>query len=109
MSDPQGSPIYSIYGDDEDLAELVELFVEELPPYADTIREAYENGEVDKLQVYSHRLKGSGGSYGFQELTDVAAVVEDVIRNQGSADELKTAIDALLDTCARVGIRPKVG
>ena len=68
--------IYSTFGGDPDLGELVEMFVEEMPDRIAALQQAFDCGDVKGLRCLAHQLKGSAGSYGFDQLTPLAAAVE---------------------------------
>ncbi len=101
-------PLYSSYADDEDMLELVEMFVAELPDRMASVTAALDGGDYDQLQVYAHQLKGSAGSYGFQSITDAAAGLEDALKS-GSPNPaiLKPHADALLDLLDRASADPQ--
>lgn len=73
--------IYSVYGDDEDLAEMVEIFVGEIPHRVQTLSDALLGGRLEDLRRTAHQLKGAGGSYGFGLLSEVSAKLEMALRN----------------------------
>jgi HPt (histidine-containing phosphotransfer) domain-containing protein len=70
------APIYSPLGDDPDLAELVELFVHEVPDRVAAIAAAFQAREWRRAEVLSHQLQGAAGSYGFPELSRLARALE---------------------------------
>src|SRR5215210_1078759 len=51
-------------GDQELLAELVGLFLEDMPPQLEALREAIEGGDASSVQRVAHTLKGSCGNMG---------------------------------------------
>lgn len=75
------SPSYaSQLAEDEEFQELILEFVELLPGITDEITQAAHSQDWNSLQSVSHRLKGSGGSYGFHELTEIAKKINDDVR-----------------------------
>lgn len=100
-------PLYSSFGNDPDLGELVELFVEEMPDRIEQLRVRYINADWDGLQRFAHQLKGAAGSYGFDQLTPAAGRLEESIRFSQPEDQIRAALDSLIDLCERV--RPGVG
>lgn len=95
-------PILSDYRHDTDLAELVELFVSEMPERLETLLAAFDQGDLERVRVESHRLRGAGSGYGFPILTEAAAKVEDGIRDEFDATNLQAAFDDLVSLCQRV-------
>ncbi len=68
--------------DDADLAEIIDIFVSELPGKLIAMREALANQHHEELQRLAHQLKGAGGSYGYPQLTQVSKKVEDAAKIQ---------------------------
>ncbi len=84
-------PIFSRYHDDADMAEIIAMFVAELPDRVQAMDEALQHGEYGKVQRLAHQIKGAGGGYGFDQLSESAARLEAAAT---SADRGQT-IDAL--------------
>ena len=68
--------IRSIYEDDPDMAELVRSFVADLARRVETLDQLLAEGNLQELQRLAHQLKGAGGGYGFPQITEVAACLE---------------------------------
>jgi CheY-like chemotaxis protein/HPt (histidine-containing phosphotransfer) domain-containing protein len=62
-----------------------------------------ESGTLDRVKQIAHSLSGAGGIYGFAELSDAAALLEDVamaeLAESGPCAETDRALDALLMHC----------
>ncbi|MBN2294072.1 MAG: Hpt domain-containing protein [Pirellulales bacterium] len=99
------TPIYSTLGSDPDLGELVELFVDEMPDRIQNLTNLLEQSDWEELRRSAHQLKGAAGSYGFDTISPIAAVVEDKIRANCPEDELHQAVEDLCEMCraARAG------
>lgn len=63
-----------------DLRDIVLDFVAGLPRQIAGLRAACDALAWDELTLLSHRLKGSGGSYGYPDLSDAAARAEAAAR-----------------------------
>jgi HPt (histidine-containing phosphotransfer) domain-containing protein len=96
----QLEPIRSEFADDPDFQELIEMFCEGLADRRRELRSAFESGEVDRLRVTAHQLKGSGGGYGFRELSDLARHLEAACKT--NAAEIETRLDEILDHVDRI-------
>ena len=72
----ENTAIYSTLGGDPDFAELVEMFVEEMPDRIAALQQAFDCGDVKELRCLAHQLKGAAGSFGLDQLTPLAAAVE---------------------------------
>ncbi len=87
---------------DEGFADLVEEFVNGLPVHVGKIEAALHGQDFDALQSYAHQLKGSGGGYGYPDLTTVAADLErqaadgQVQACQAGVEELKSLLPRLV-------------
>jgi HPt (histidine-containing phosphotransfer) domain-containing protein len=64
--------------DDEDigLAELLPQYFALCRDDLESLRACLEAGQFDKIRVLGHNLKGSGGAYGFPELSQLGGHLE---------------------------------
>src|SRR5687767_9534646 len=74
-----------------DPADLVELFVNNLPIRVQAIRRACSEADLATLIMLAHQLKGSAGGYGFPAITEAAANLEASIKEHTSFDNLVEA------------------
>ena len=95
-------PIYSTFGDDPDMGELVDLFVGEIPDRIAALEAQFAAGDLTRLGHTAHQLKGAAGSYGFPCVTPVAARVEAAAKSSGPADRIREALDELVAICGRM-------
>lgn len=93
---------YSTLSSDEDLVELVQLFIDELPSRLVQLQQALEDGRWNELARFAHQLKGAGGSYGFPQLTPVAARLEQLAQQGADETLLRAALDDLIDTTGKL-------
>lgn len=101
-SAPTVPALYSDFGADADLAELVEMFVDEMPQRIDRLQTLAAEEAWDELCRTAHQLKGSAGSYGFHQLTPAAFRLEQAARAAASVEEVQAATEELVDLCRRV-------
>ena len=94
-------PIISSFASDPAMADLIEMFVEELPDRAAAIQNAAQESNYRVIRNLAHQLTGSGGSCGFQTLTDAAGQVERLAANEGDLDQLNQAVRELCRICLR--------
>ena len=73
------------------LKELIELFLEEVPPQLAALRGAIEGGEASSVERIAHTLKGSSGNLGAVRMAAVCAELEKV----GGSGELTRAAELL--------------
>lgn len=102
------APIFSQLADDADMAELVEMFVNELPNRVESLLSHWQNRDFRELRRLAHQIKGSSGGYGFSQLGRAAAQLEQELNtliDQGQETEIERVsheIDALVHLCGRV-------
>jgi HPt (histidine-containing phosphotransfer) domain-containing protein len=92
---------FSGLASDPELADLVALFVTELPARLDEMRAAHGRGQWELLRGLAHQLKGAGGSYGFPQLTSAAAELECAARDR-DAGRMVAALQSLTEVASRV-------
>ncbi|MHB1033361.1 MAG: Hpt domain-containing protein [Pirellulales bacterium] len=98
---PVTEPLYSTLGGDPDLAEIVTMFVDEMPERIENLETRFKTHDFENLQRAAHQLKGAAGSYGFNEVTPYAARLETAVREHEPEDRIQDALDALVDLCRR--------
>jgi HPt (histidine-containing phosphotransfer) domain-containing protein len=94
--------LYSELATDPDLAEIVEMFVEEMPQRVAKLVQCYDQHDLENLGRAAHQLKGSAGSYGFMPITPAAAKLETLVRSQQDEDEILVALNELVDLCQSI-------
>ncbi|KWT76801.1 Hpt domain-containing protein [Candidatus Magnetominusculus xianensis] len=85
-------------------SELAELIPGYLANRRDDIRKmilAIDSGDFDTIRVIGHQLKGSGGGYGFDFITEVGMVIEKDAMEK-NYEEIKRHITALSDYLDRL-------
>ncbi len=98
----QNTAIFSSLGTDPDFGELVEMFVDEMPYRVSVLRQAFDGGDMEALRRAAHQIRGAAGSYGFDQLTPVAAAVEDAVAHHGVEEEICRTLESLLSICRQV-------
>ena len=95
-------PLISRFADDPDMADLVEMFIEDLPERMSALSETFQQQQFADLQRIAHQIKGAGGGYGYPELTEAASDLETQLKNKNELDEVEDAFNELLTLCKRV-------
>jgi len=85
----------SQFADDPAMAEILDNFLTSLESQLGTMQELWAKGQEEELRRQAHRLKGSGGSYGYPALTEAAAALEEAIK-RGDAQAKSAALEGLL-------------
>lgn len=106
MSENDSQPIISNFANDQDILDLVEQFVDDLPRRIAAIQQSLAQQDLDTLQRLTHQLKGSAGGYGFPDITKQAASVESSIKMQTEIDNVAREVFALADLCNRARATP---
>lgn len=98
------TPIYSTFGNDPDFAELVEMFIDEIPVRMQALMDAFDSGDAEQVRRLAHQLKGAGGSYGFGEMTAPAAALEQAIKSGVELPEVASYVSAVTSICGRMKV-----
>lgn len=61
---------------DRDLEDLVLIFLEKRRQDIVLIKGKLEQADIDGVRLIAHGIKGSAGSYGFDEMSRIAAEIE---------------------------------
>jgi HPt (histidine-containing phosphotransfer) domain-containing protein len=72
----KGKLVSELLYEDPDLHDVVEEFVAGLSGRIAELRRAYKRLDWEQLRTLAHRLKGAGGSYGYPDLSRLAARME---------------------------------
>jgi HPt (histidine-containing phosphotransfer) domain-containing protein len=88
---------------DAELEDLVPGFLENRRSDVGKMRAALSTGEFDAIRVLGHSMKGSGGGYGFNAITDIGRKIEDAAKAHDS-DSIVRAIEELSDYLERVDV-----
>jgi HPt (histidine-containing phosphotransfer) domain-containing protein len=97
-----GEAIFSTYGSDPMLGEMVELYVAEMPERIAALERALSEGDRESLRRTAHQMKGAAGSYGFDPLTDAAAELESAVRENQPRERIQNALEELIGRCRRI-------
>ncbi len=101
-------PIRSIYESDPDMIEIVQEFAQELPSRAESAETLLKQGDLGELQRLAHQLKGAGGGYGFAAVTEVAAALEQALKDGVEVAVLDARASALCETLRAVEVSKEV-
>jgi len=70
---------------DPDLADLVPTFLENRGKDLDKLRAAMAGGDYRAIQHIGHSMKGVGGGYGFDRITELGKMIESAAANTDEA------------------------
>jgi histidine phosphotransfer protein HptB len=99
-------PIRSQFADDPEMADLVEMFVSEIPARLDALQAAWNAGQVEAVARMAHQLGGASAGYGFPALGQAARELERRLTKMedqaiDQLEELRREYEALIRVCAR--------
>ena len=80
--------------DDEEWAEMQEMYINHTFKELKAIRENINSTTFDSLRTFGHNIKGSGGMYGFNEITEMGATIESAAKEE-DMDQIKSKLDSL--------------
>ncbi len=72
------------------LESLIPVYLQRRANDVVAIREAIAAGDFDKAQILGHSMKGSGGGYGFDHITEYGARIEEA----AAAHDAAVVLDA---------------
>ncbi|MGR3319854.1 MAG: Hpt domain-containing protein [Candidatus Anammoxibacter sp.] len=88
---------------DPDLEDLIPDYLKNRYKDLETIHGALNSGDFETIRITGHSMKGSGGGYGFDHITDIGKCIEDAANVQ-NGDDVKKQVDELTSYLARVSI-----
>ena len=88
---------------DSDLEELIPGFLENRKKDLENLAKAAVIKDFKTIQSLGHSLKGVGGGYGFDRISEIGAVLEEAGKNS-SLDSANEQINQLKDYMSRLEI-----
>ena len=88
---------------DVDLEELIPGFLENRGKDISILRDALVEKDISKLQSVGHSLKGVGGGYGFDTLSEIGAEIE-IAAIQNDLSVMEELINRLKDYLERIDV-----
>ena len=89
---------------DRELEDLMPLFMETRQRDLEGLAKGLASSDFAALHMIGHGMKGSGGAFGFQWITDIGAIIEDSASNNDAA-MIEQQFAVLRDKLARVEIQ----
>ena len=82
--------------DDEEWAEMQEIYINHTSKELDKIKTQLNLDSIDSIRTFGHNIKGSGGMYGFNEVTELGLLIETAAK-EGNLDSIKSNLELLED------------
>ncbi len=80
--------------DDEEWAEMQEMYINHTYNELNKINKNLESVSFDSLRTFGHNIKGSGGMYGFNEITNMGAEIESAAK-ESNLETIKSNLETL--------------
>ena len=65
---------------DPELEDLIPWYLEKRREDIQKMRRAMEEGDYERVGTLAHNMKGSGSGYGFEDITQIGAAMEKMVR-----------------------------
>ena len=88
---------------DPEIAALIPGFLANRHKDVVSLLDAVDHGDFETARVLGHSMKGSGGGYGFDGITDIGAEIETAAKRNDPA-AIRSHVRALSQYLARVQI-----
>jgi len=88
---------------DPDLEDLIPGFLENRNTDVEKLRSALDDSDFENLRSIGHSIKGVGGGYGFDLMSELGADIESAAK-ESNADEIREKINQLDNYLQRVEI-----
>ena len=96
-------PIVSTFGQDEWMRHLLREFINDSRETVNTLRSAAFTSDEAQIRQICRQLKGAGGGYGFEEVSQSASEVIMALENMaGDVQAQQVAVDSLLNVLGRI-------
>jgi len=82
--------------DDEEWAEMQEMYIKFTSKELEKIKENMDTATMESLRTFGHNIKGSGGMYGFDGVTELGAKIEAAAK-EDKLDDIKSFFNDLND------------
>jgi HPt (histidine-containing phosphotransfer) domain-containing protein len=88
---------------DPDLEDIIPRYLEGKQKDIQSIRDFLERRDFESIHVLGHGMKGSGGGFGFDAITNFGDGLEHAARDS-NISEIEKLLDELLDYLQRVEV-----
>jgi HPt (histidine-containing phosphotransfer) domain-containing protein len=71
---------------DPELADLIPGFLDNRRRDVEFLHEAMKQGDFEVIRTVGHKMRGDGGGYGFQEISEIGAALEQAAKDRNSIE-----------------------
>ena len=82
--------------DDEEWAEMQEMYINFTSKELEKIQKGMDTATMESLRTFGHNIKGSGGMYGFDSVTELGAKIEAAAK-EDKLEEIRSFFKDLSD------------
>ena len=88
---------------DPEIEEIVPIFLQNRLNDIDSIVIALRQGDFETIRILGHGMRGAGGGYGFDGITDIGQFLEQAAKEQNS-EMVRKQVECLADYLERVEV-----
>lgn len=88
---------------DAELKDLIPGYIQNRYKDIEIMSKALESGDYETIRTLGHSMKGSGGGYGFEAITEIGANLEKWAK-ENNGDEIRGEINELSDYLKNIEI-----
>jgi HPt (histidine-containing phosphotransfer) domain-containing protein len=77
---------------DPDMEDLIPMFLRNRRGDMEKINRLLEEENFDEIRMLGHGMKGAGGGYGFDEITEIGREIEEAAKNKDKLEVRKLNI-----------------
>jgi len=88
---------------DPDIEDLIPGYLANREKDVTAIHAALEKKDLDKIRILGHSMKGSGGGYGFDAITEIGMMIEKAAQ-EGRDQDIRLQTERLAEYLKRVEI-----
>ncbi len=89
---------------DPDLEDIVPGFLQNRRGDVMRIKEALDHNDYETIRILGHTMKGTGGGYGFDDITDIGRSIEQAAKDKNS-EEIRQSSAELASYLERVEVK----
>jgi HPt (histidine-containing phosphotransfer) domain-containing protein len=79
---------------DTELVDLVSRYIQNRHQDIKFMLESLEKGDYETIRIVGHNMKGTGGGYGFDAITDIGRSIEQAAKDR-DAEEIRKWVNEL--------------
>ena len=94
-------PVVHDIATDPEFEDIVGYFIEQLPEYVNNLKSFLDQEDWTALKELIHQLKGMGGAFGYQEITDRSEQIEQQL-HENNDEQASVLSHQLIDFCEQI-------